>query len=246
MGWWLEPTTDPSGNVQFPGAVSVGEENLDDAAFAALPNGASYIDTASGEIIQKMRGQPLLIGGVLYERQSPFGNTVTTSGNTTVDVGTVAGRGGLKPVIKAGFLNSKHYGLLLSSSVGLNITDTATQRVTLEHLIGANVISRMYINLAGVPNIPASISGVIADLEVEVMNASAFVAASNPVRSHARTIVGYLRTGTGATVQDIAVPIVNEIYPGNINTTIDNVITTRVNLSGVGPTVYYNKIKIRI
>lgn len=242
-----------SGGWQGAGGLACGELEVPDyyagsglALFNALPNGSSWVDKTTGELIQKMRGQPILVGGTLYERQSPFGNTVTASGNTTVDVGTVAGRGGLKPVIKAGFLNSKHYGLLISSSIGLNITDTATQRVTLEHLIGANVISRLYINLSGVAGIPASISGVIADLEVELMNSAAFAAASNPVRSHARTIVGYLRTGSGATAQDIAVPIVNEIYPGNINTTADNLITTRVNLSAAGPVVYYNKIKIRI
>lgn len=230
--------------------MGVGSASLSDtssAAFLALPNGSSWLDATTGERITKIKGQPILDGGCLYYRKVNFQSATLTSTPTVVDAGTNAARGGLKPIIKAGYFNSNHQKIFGKIGLGGSFTDTATQWIMCEVLIGSVVAARARIDPTLIPGIAVNPSGRVWDLSFDLETVDLPVSnwASVNMRGHCVAEGGFAATtGSGSTRSMLGYTFPLEVYTNSptIDWTVDNLLTVRVSASGSGPTIYVNSV----
>lgn len=229
--------------------VSADYSDTASAAYIALPNGAEWIDSATGERIRKIRNQPVMEGGLLYLRKINFQSSTLTSTPTVIDSGLpTLSRGNLRAVIKAGFFNNVHNQIHGKISLGASFTDTATQWISCEVLLGTVVVARMRIDPTLIPAIAANPSGRISDFDftLETLDTTFGDGSAVNMRAHGTATAAFgPTTGSGTSRSIIGYVFPLEVYtiPSTINWNVDNTLSVRVSASGSGPTIYGNMVR---
>lgn len=247
---YTNSTTDSFGNVQFLGPTSPGTVSISDYYstsglnfLSGVPDGSIWVDDGTGEIIRKIRGQLLLEGGLLYHRQ--IGMSITATGTTTADAGTVLGRGGLRPIIKGGFFQDKQWTLFGKASLGISFTNTATQYFRLEILANGSILGALQIQPSSIPNVTSAVTGRIVDIYFDLAPTAAAWGNGSDVATRAHMVSlfeGGAQVGTGNSLVGLGYLMEHETYPTNINFNNDIVLTARISAPG-GQTVYFNSLR---
>lgn len=214
------------------------------AAFQALPDGSSMVDSVSGWTLAKAHGQAVLPCSLLYERTIQGGTS--TAGLILVDNGLSAGRGGLFPSINGRFFRDKQWTLKGYYGLGLNLPVTATNRFEIDVLFNGSLVARVYIDPTLVPGGPAALSGRITDFSFEMSCVAAWGDGSAvATRTHSKVeFSGGPESGSGSTLSRTGFLFQHEVYPSNINFNNDILVTLQSNLTQAGCTLYCNTARL--